>query len=233
MSMVSNIPSDAKASLRLFLRALKRRGFPIMYFMNIKSFTSLTVSAICLSLISVPILSHSSNAQIQVEENNLELPEDRVTFYCGEITGKETGEVTPTTLAYVPQRKAHIPIVAWKSNHLAAWNPERRCQAVSANFQTFNEDGRLNYLSNGESAGYPIICALLDKQEKCSGENQLFQLRAGSNPEDVIVGLKDILGGKTTGTDIIEQRSGQKTYISVSGLLENAPAIEDESLISR
>ena len=199
--------------------------------MKIKSAS--LMSAICLSLISIPLFSNSSNAQVRVEESNLELPSDRVTFYCGKITGKVPGEVTPTTLAYVPQRKAHIPIVAWTSNHLAAWNPERRCQAVSANFQTFNEDGRLFYLSNGESAGYPIICALLDKQEQCSGENQLFQLRTGSNPEDVIVRLKDILSGKTTGRDIIEQGSGQKMYISISGLLENAPAIEDESLIAK
>lgn len=201
--------------------------------MNVEPCTSLTLSAICLSLLSVPWFPNASNAQVRVEESNLELPSDRITFYCGKITGQETGEVTPTTLAYVPQRKAHIPIVAWTSNHLAAWNPERRCQAVSANFQTFYKDGRLHYLSNGESAGYPIICALLDQQEQCGGENQLFQLRTGSNPEDVIVGLKDILSGKTTGRDIIEQGSGQKIYISISGLLENAPAIEDESSIAR
>ena len=170
----------------------------------------------------------SALAEIKIEETNKELPEDRITFYCGKVSQAEIGDNVPTTLAYVPQRKEHIPIVAWTNDSLAAWNPERRCEAVSANFQTFNEDGRLHYLTNGESAGYPIICALLDKQEQCTGENQLFQVREGTNPEEVIVGLNEILRGKKSGTEIIQQSSSGKTYISISELLENAPGIDAE-----
>jgi len=200
--------------------------------MNIKSLTAVTAS-LALSAVSIPFFAPSTLAEIKIEgTDNLEFPEDRVTFYCGKVSEQEIGENVPTTLAYVPQRKAHIPIVAWTNDSLAAWNPQRRCDAVSANFQTFNEDGRLYYLTNGESAGYPIICALLDKQEKCSGENQLFQVREGTDPQEVIVGLKDILGGKKSGTDIIQQSSGGQNYISIAELLKNAPGIENESLNS-
>ena len=72
--------------------------------------------------------------------------------------------------------------------------------------------------------------ALLDKQEQCSGENQLFQVRPGSNPEDVFLGLKGILDGKSS--EPIYQSSGDRIYISVSKFLENAPAIEDETSTS-
>ena len=195
--------------------------------MNIKPLWHIsTLSALVLSLISIPLLTQSGHAEIEVKEvNNRDYPQDRVSFYCGTISDHETGEDIPTTLAYVPQRRANIPIVAWKSNHLAAWSPESRCEQVSAKFQTFYEDGRLNYLANGESAGYPIICALINQQEECSGENQLFQMRTGSKPEDVIAGLKAILTGKVKDT-VIYQNSGKRTTVSVAGLLENAPAVE-------
>ena len=200
--------------------------------MNIKSFTSVTTGAIALSLITIPVVTSSSNAEIQVTQANEDLSSDGVSFYCGTVSESETGETTPTTLAYVPQRKAHIPIVAWKSN-LGIWNPQKRCDLVSEKFQTFYQDGRLNYLSDGEIAGYSVICALLDKQEQCSGENQLFQVRTGTNPEDVIVGLNGFLTGKASDTAVIEQSSGNKNYVSISGLLENAPPVEDSSSIAK
>jgi len=204
--------------------------------MNIKSITSVTTGAIALGLITIPVVTNSSNAEIQVTQANEDLPNDGVSFYCGTISESETGETTPTTLAYVPQRKANIPIIAWKSN-LGIWNPQKRCDLVSEKFQTFYQDGRLNYLSDGEISGYSVICALLDKQQQCSGENQLFQLRTGTNPEDVIVGLKDSFGGKASDTGVIEQSSNEnsskKTFVSISGLLENAPPVEDESSIAK
>ncbi|MGK7892693.1 MAG: COP23 domain-containing protein, partial [Xenococcus sp. (in: cyanobacteria)] len=167
--------------------------------------------------------SELSNAQVD------NYPTDRVSFYCGETLDQASGQKIPTTLAWVPQREANIPIIGWKNEYFGAWNSQKRCEAVSPKFQTFYEDGRLNYLTNGESAGYPIICAVLDKEEQCSGENQLFQVRPGTNPEEVITGLNGILGGKTSDSEPIYQSSGNRVYISVSGFLENAPAVEDDN----
>lgn len=191
--------------------------------MDIKSLVRILATTTVVSLVFSPSFSQSSNAEAEKS--------DRVTFYCGKIPDKDSGKNIPATMAYVPQRQANVPIIAWTSQHLAAWNPQRRCEAVSPKFQTFYEDGRLNYLSNGENAGYPIICALLDKQEQCSGENQLFQVRPGSNPEDVVLGLKEILDGKADG-ETIYQSSDKRVYISVSELLENAPTVEDETSTS-
>ena len=194
--------------------------------MNIKLFTGITLATIAVSLVSIPLLSRASIAEMAVKESQKSArPTDSVSFYCGEIADRETGEQIPTTVAWVPQRQANVPIIAWNSQHVLAWNPQKRCEAVSPKFQRFYTDGRLNYLSNGESAGYPIICALLDKQEQCSGENQLFQVRPGSNPEDVVLGLKGILIGDSS--EPIYQSSGKRIFVSVSKFLENAPAIED------
>lgn len=192
--------------------------------MNTKTFITLALSCV------VPLFASSIKAEIQVVESNIETPEDRVSFYCGTIADRETGELTPATLAYVPQRKANIPIVAW-TTQLAAWSPEKRCESVSKTFQTFHEDGRLNYLSQGVSAGYPIICAKLDTQEECSGGNQLFQVKAGSNPEDVIAALKGTLAGETGEELIVQSSSGGQTNISMSELLENAPAIDEDLIV--
>ena len=195
--------------------------------MKIKSLTAIT-AIVAISAIFIPLLTSSSQAEISVVKTDSELSEDRVTFYCGTISESDTGNEIPTTLAYVPQRKTNIPIVAWTNNSIAAWNPQRRCDAVSFRFQTFYEDGRLHYLSDGEVAGEQVICALLEKQEQCRGENQLFQIREGTDSKEVIVGIKEILRGKRSPTEVIYQSSGDRNYVSISGLLENAPGIDRE-----
>ncbi len=198
--------------------------------MNVKFVKNAALIAATASLVSTSVFSQLSNAQANADrsENN-NYPKDRVSFYCGETPDLASGENIPTTLAWVPQREANIPIIAWKNEYFGAWNSQKRCETVSPKFQTFYEDGRLNYLTNGESTGYPIICAVLDKEEQCSGENQLFQVRPGTNPEEVITGLNEILGGKTSDSEPIYQSSGKRVYISVSGFLEKAPAVEDNN----
>lgn len=194
--------------------------------MNTKTFISLA-----LSVVALPLLANFSHAEIKVKESsNTELPEDRVSFYCGTILHSETREEIPATVANVPQRKAKIAMVAW-TTELAAWSAEKRCDTVSAKFQTFHEDGRLNYLANGESAGEPIICAKLDTQEECSGENQLFQVKAGTNPEDVIAALQGTLAGEIKDTVIEQSSYNGQTHVSVSKLLENAPAIDEDLIV--
>jgi hypothetical protein len=152
-------------------------------------------------------------------------PTDRVSFYCGEISG-ENGEKIPTTIAYVPQRKADIAIIAWKSNYIPQWDAQKRCNTVSPKFQAFHEDGRLNYLATGENQGYPIICAATEVGQPCQGENQLFQVKASDNPNAVLEGLTGIIEGESS--EPIYQSSGEQAYVSMQKLLDAAPAIETD-----
>ena len=165
-----------------------------LLFMNIKIFKNIAVANIVTTLIFSPLISQKSYAEITVAEVKQQMAQDRVTFYCGEIVDVETKKIIPTTVAYNPS-KGNISIIAWESEHLSSssWKPKRRCEAVSQKFQTFYEKGHLNYLTNGSNSGYPIICAVPNKEEICNGENQLFQLHPDSKAEDVIAGLQEIL----------------------------------------
>lgn len=191
--------------------------------MNIRFSINFVLAIATASFLTTPTFTQISWAQTTVKEN---AREDGVSFYCDEIVDSETEKSIPTTVAYVPQRQETIPIIAWKSEHLAAWNSQRRCEAVSPKFQTFYKEGRLNYFTDGENQGYPIICGISNTQEPCNGESQLFQLRPGSTSEDVIAGLEDLVSGKVSTP--IYQNHGGRVYISVSEFLDNAPAIEGE-----
>ena len=191
--------------------------------MKIKSFVSIALTTISIASFSF-ILDKTSHAH--PEESKLstrDLPTDQISFYCGEITDKKTGESIPATVAYVPQREANVAIIGWKK-HWVGWNPQDRCKEVSPKFQTFYDNGRLNYISHGENAGYDIICALLDKDEQCNGDNQLFQVRPSNEPENVV---SDLMGNlKGDNFQPIYQNSKDRSYVEIEDILDNAPALK-------
>lgn len=201
--------------------------------MNTKSWITILVAITTVVLVSSFNQSSNANTTVtQSETSNSEATysKDRVTFYCGEILDQASGENIPTTIAYVPQRRANIAIIAWKSNYIPQWDAQKRCETVSPKFQAFYEDGRLEYLTTGENQGYDIICAALEKGQPCKAEDQLFQVKANNDPEAVLTGLTGIIEG--TSSEPIYQSSGDQTYVSMEELLNAAPAIESADLTS-
>jgi hypothetical protein len=195
--------------------------------MKNKFFVPTTLTAITINLVSVLLLNQGTHAQseINVVENS-----DRVTFYCGAISDQASGGNIPATVAWVPQRKANVAIIAWKSNYIPQWDAQKRCETVSPKFQSFYEDGRLEYLTTGENQGYDIICAAVETGQACKAEDQLFQVKANNDPEAVLTGLTGIIEG--TSSEPIYQSSGNQTYVSMEELLNAAPAIESADLTS-
>ena len=191
--------------------------------MNIKSWVTLLLAATTFELTYITIFSSRINAETPYLK-------DRVSFYCGEFVERESNANIPATLAYVPQRKATIAIIAWKSNYIPAWDARRRCETVSPKFQAFYEDGRLNYITTGINNGYDIVCAAIESGKPCKPEDQLFQVKATDNPEAVLKGLIGIIEG--TVSEPIYQNSGDQIYVSIEELLKNAPAIEEADLTS-
>lgn len=189
--------------------------------MNIKSLIQLSVASSALAIV-VSGFSQSSNAQTPYIT-------DRINFYCGEFIDETSGEAVPATMAYVPQRKASVSVIGWKT-HIPAWDAQTRCEAVSPQFQTFYEDGRLNYLTTGVNNGYNIICAAVEEGRACKPEDQLFQVKASSDPEAVLKDLTGIIEG--TASKPIYQSSGDKIYVSIEELLNAAPAVEETDLTS-
>ncbi len=133
----------------------------------------------------------------------------------------------PTTVAWIPEKRGHIRIVIWKSEIFLGWKPEQRCQNVSPKFQKFYENSSLNYLTNGKVKGYPVICAVATEGDKCSRDNQLFQLKNEQGSELVIYRLVNALEGGGA-TDSLYQSSGKQRYVSISEVLLKAPIIEQE-----
>ncbi|WP_019504032.1 COP23 domain-containing protein [Pleurocapsa sp. PCC 7319] len=206
--------------------------------MNTKLYTPITLTLIIFGCISTSLLlSLSGNAEIKVKESQTEydIPKtgkveptkDRVTFSCGETVNRASGENIPATVAYVPQRQITIPIIAWESNYIPVWDAQRRCETVSSKFQTFYEDGRLNYLTNGVNQGYPIICAVLEKGQLCKGEDQLFQVKPSSNPREILLSLNELLEGKTS--QPLYQIGDKQVYVSIEDLLNNTSTVDEKN----
>jgi hypothetical protein len=202
--------------------------------MNNKSWIAILVIT-TLGLVTGNVVNQSSNAETTIAQSQTTNSEaasspDRVTFYCGEIPDQASGGKIPATVAYVPQRKANVAIIAWKSNYIPQWDAQTRCENVSPKFQTFYEDGRLEYLTTGENQGYDIICAAVEEGQPCKAEDQLFQVKANNDPEAVLTGLTGIIEG--TSSEPIYQSSGDQTYVSMEELLNAAPAIKSAGLTS-
>lgn len=201
--------------------------------MRFKFWVTILLAIAIVRFVPTNELSQSSKAQTPVDqktkETNTASSNNGVSFYCGETVDRETGATIPATLAYVPQRKANVLVVAWKSNYIPQWDAQSRCETVSPKFQSFYEDGRLHYLTTGENNGYEIICAATETNGSCTGEDQLFQVKEGSDPEEVLEGLNGIIEG-TSSTPLYQssgsQSSDEKIYVSIEKLLNTAPAIE-------
>ena len=169
----------------------------------------------------------TSNSLVRANSQDTAYRTDSINFYCGEYTDKVSGETFPATMAYVPQRKASVSIIAWKSNYIPAWDAQTRCDTVSPKFQTFHEEHRLDYLTTGENNGYDIICAVVKLGQPCKAEDQLFQVKATDNPNAVLEGLTGIIEGEPS--EIIQQSTGKKHYVTMKKLLDVAPVAETAS----
>lgn len=180
--------------------------------LGLTALTSLASLSVNLS----PSLSQSTASESQP---------NKVTFFCREKFDTASGEKIPATVAWVPERKGHVYVIGWKSEYFnkGGWTPQERCQQVTKKFQEAYEQGRLNYLSSGKNQGYPIICGLANQGESCNGNNQLFTVKSGSNPEQVLQRLSDSFEGNAS--EPILQSSGEQIYIDVQKIFSKSPLI--------
>jgi Circadian oscillating protein COP23 len=107
-------------------------------------------------------------------------------FVCG------TSQGIPATVAKT--KKGDVPIIIWKSVALnkSGYNPEVRCQQVSARFQTLYRSGQLKYLTAGKLNNLPVICATIDKSSNCTNTNLLYTLKLNESAPLVIKKLQSI-----------------------------------------
>ncbi len=170
--------------------------------MKARSFITLTMAAIATSTL---ILGNMGNiGQVHAAERQ------STNFVCGVSNG------VPTTMAQT--QRGNVPVIRWTSNNFSdsGWTPERRCQEVSSRFQTYHEDGSLNYLTTGVMNGMPVVCTT--NQEGGTCQNLLFTLKEGANAGQT---LRDLLQVRTHATGPLNQ-SEARVYINMQDYLETA-----------
>lgn len=93
------------------------------------------------------------------------------TFFCG------TEEGVPATIARTSQRE--VAMVLWSAEQLnqSDSSPEQLCQEVSQRFQTYYNQGKLNYITTGRVNRQNVACVAQAEGGSCNGF--LFAL----NPE--------------------------------------------------
>ncbi len=185
------------------------------------------------SLVSFGLATLTSLASLAINVNPVfsqtkisQAENGKVTFRCVKIFDQASDKQIPATIAWIPERKQHIRFIAWKSEYFSNWSPEKRCEAATKKFQEFYDKGTLNYLSHGTHKGYPVICAV-QPGEKCNGENQIFIIKPGSQPEIVLEQILNIAKGKSS--VMLYQNSGKQLLIDVNKLFNQADAIDIDS----
>jgi hypothetical protein len=97
----------------------------------------------------------------------------------------------PATMVQTTDGRS-VPMIRWTSNTFdgAGWSPTRRCQEVSQRFETFRQQGRLNYLTTGRMNGQPVICTARQTGAPCDG--LLYTLKPGQDPTTALTRLLDV-----------------------------------------
>jgi Circadian oscillating protein COP23 len=145
-------------------------------------------------------------------------------FMCG------TSQGAPATVVQTARGK--ITVIRWVSNVFGeSYTPDYRCRVVSAKFQQFHQDGKLNFLTTGIVNGQPVVCVANAKGGSCGGV--LFTLKPGSDPLNTLTRLMNVrvqagpaLNESTAGSSDV----GSEQYIDVANFLSSAPT-DDSSVV--
>ncbi|MBD2337489.1 hypothetical protein H6G64_10865 [Calothrix sp. FACHB-156] len=155
---------------------------------------------------------------------------DKYTFFCQDVFDKASGEKIPTTVAWNPQKNKdkNVRLIVWKSEYFnqGGWTPKQRCEKVTEKFNLLYKKGSLEYFTHGIYKGYPVICGVAKQGEICNEDNILFTVKLGYLPEKVLERLTDSIVDVVS--DPIYQKSGDRIYFFVTGLLNKAPIINED-----
>jgi len=134
-------------------------------------------------------------------------------FTCGTAAG------VPATNAVTSSGK-QVPVIRWTSSTFndAGWSQQRRCEEVSARFDTYLMQGRLTYITTGRMNGLPVICTAPSKGSGCDG--LLFTLKPG---QDATATLKNLLEIRVKARGPLNETTS-RLYVSLDELLSNAQA---------
>lgn len=175
-----------------------------------KQFTALGIAALT-TIGAIAISTPPSQAQ-------------STTFFC-----KKSSQGVPTTYARTPQ--GNVAVIRWVSWRFvdANYSPARRCKEVSGRFQTYYNNGTLDYITTGIINRQSVVCVSSTYGGGCQG--LLFTLKRGANASNVIQQLFNIREGTdTTGAVLADLSTEPKTTsINFNDFLNEAPVESSDS----
>lgn len=132
-------------------------------------------------------------------------------FSCAQSGG------APATMAKT--KRGYIPVIKWTSEYFGSsgWSPQARCQEVSDRFETYYQEGTLNFLTTGRKNRQSVVCVAEYKGGPCSG--LLFTLKPGSNPGRTLQQLLSVRVGASGPLN----ESTARVYIEMEEFLNKAP----------
>ena len=130
-------------------------------------------------------------------------------FVCQPING------IPTTVVQTKEGK-RVPIIFWKSNTFASsgWTPLKRCQEVTARFQSYHSDGSLEFITTGQVNSLPAICVAKSDGGPCAG--LLYTLKPDQNATSTLLDLFNIRSQPNAAP--LEETTS-RPYLSIDSLI--------------
>lgn len=109
-------------------------------------------------------------------------------------------------------------MIRWSSSTFneAGWSQQRRCEEVSARFDTYLKQGRLAFITTGRMNGQPVICTARSKGGGCDG--LLYTLKPGQNATTT---LRNLLEIRVKARGPLNETT-ERLYVSLDELLETA-----------
>ncbi len=82
---------------------------------------------------------------------------------------------------FIRSSRGNIPIIKWEAT--SKLSARDRCIIVSKRFQSFSDNGTLQYLGTGIVNRQSVICAVVNKGDRCNTNNLLITLTATDRHE--------------------------------------------------
>ncbi|MGK7901039.1 MAG: COP23 domain-containing protein [Hormoscilla sp.] len=137
------------------------------------------------------------------------------TYYCD-----RSADGTPTT--FVKTARGKIPLIRWESDDFASagYPRQKRCEIVSEKFQSYLEQGILNYITTGRDNDERVICVSKEEGGRCHGT--LWTLKKDDDADELIDRLLQL--SYASGVPFAQNSDGySQVYIEIDNILRNAP----------
>jgi hypothetical protein len=127
----------------------------------------------------------------------------------------------PVTTAVMDSGK-QVAVIRWVHDTFSGsgWSPQRRCQEVSERFTNLSNRGLLNYLTTGSMNGMSVICAALNKADRCNDNSLLYTLKPGQNPSQT---LKNLMAVRTYAVRPLNE-TGDRVFVDLNEYLGLGPS---------